>query len=173
MECYLWICWLARVATKIPAAHTGQSSLTWNVLGKMFHVEQVLPVYNMSLSEDEWFLPAIWPTHPAGARKLKFANCSQQRMAPLFVQDATKRQTSHDQDSSTFEATITQLTNPVGDSHLFNIGHFETGSTNPLKGRRRPKRHATKMPAPCEATITQLTNTVWDAHLFNDSAHET
>ena len=60
---------------------------------------------------------------------------------------------------------ITQLTNTVGDVHLFNTTLPETASTNPLKRRPRTKRNATKTPALAEAKITQLTNTVRDAEL--------
>ena len=107
------------------------------------------------------------------ARKLKFADPSQQSMAPLFVQDARKRQTSHDEDSCTLEAAITQLTKTIGHTHLFNSSPLETQKPNPLTGGRGAKRHATKTRAPSEARITRLTNTVRDAHLFDDSPRET
>ena len=51
------------------------------------------------------------------------------------------------------EATITQLTNTVGDANLFNTSHCKTEITNPLKGRQRAKGHAAKTSAQFQATI--------------------
>ena len=67
------------------------------------------------------------------------------------------------------EATVTQLTDTVGDRDLFNSSLPNPANTDPLKRRQRTKCYTAKTLAPLEAAVTQLTDTVGDTD-FNKAA---
>ena len=82
------------------------------------------------------------------------------------------------EDKPSWQSTFTKRSTPNG---LNSPGYYEFDKStvskalrsNPLKRRRRAKRHTTKTPAPSKAMITQLTNTVRDAHMFNATLPKT
>ena len=57
-----------------------------------------------------------------------------------------------------FEAIVTQFTDTVGDSNLFNSTLLKTRKTDPLRRRQRTKCHTMKTRTPSEAPFIKLTD---------------